>query len=56
MAEMELKEKPQITIYPCPRCINGQILARNNWRCLQCGFELLINKEGVNEKRRIVFP
>jgi len=40
MARTELKEMPQVGIIPCPRCINGQILAINNWVCFQCGYEL----------------
>lgn len=38
MAKIELKERPQ-AILPCPRCINGQILAINDGVCLQCGYK-----------------
>lgn len=40
MAKAELKEIPQTAIIPCPRCLNGQILAINANVCFQCGYEL----------------
>jgi len=46
----ELKEIPR-AILPCPRCINGQILARNNFKCLQCGYELTDKERVANENK-----
>ena len=46
---------PQTAIIPCPRCINGQILAINDWVCFQCGYALPeATKEGVEEDSREV--